>query len=147
MDLQQPTAKMSKSADSPQGTIKLLDDPKAIAKRIKSAVTDSDTEIRFDPDAKPGVSNLLSILGAATGRTIPEVEAELAGQGYGTLKATVADAVVELVRPIQERYAELERDPGEVARILEAGAQRAEGIAARVIERVRNAAGLLPRSG
>ena len=147
MDLQQPTAKMSKSAESPQGTVRLLDDPKAIARRIKSAVTDSDTEIRFDPDAKPGVSNLLSILGAATGRTIPELEAELAGQGYGMLKATVADAVVELVRPIQERYAALERDPGEVGRILEAGAQRAEGIAAGVVERVRNAAGLLPRSG
>ncbi len=145
MDLQNPAAKMSKSEDSPQGTIKLLDDPKAIAKRIRSAVTDSDTEIRFDPGTKPGVSNLLQILAAATDRTIPEVEADLAGEQYGTLKATVAEAVVELVRPVQERYAELERDPGEVARILAAGAERAEHIAAPVLARARDAAGLLPR--
>jgi len=145
MDLQQPTSKMSKSAESPQGTVRLLDPPKAIAKRIKSAVTDSETAIRFDPVTKPGVSNLLSILAASTGRAIPELEAELDGHGYGTLKTTVADAVVELVRPIQERYAELERDPAEVARILETGARRAEGIAAVVVERARDAAGLLPR--
>jgi tryptophanyl-tRNA synthetase len=146
MDLQQPSAKMSKSAESPQGTVRLLDPPSAITKRIRSAVTDSGSEIRFDPDTKPGVSNLLSILAASTGRAIPELEADLDGQGYGTLKATVADAVVEVVRPIQERYAELERDPAEVARILESGARRAEGIAAVVVERARDAAGLLPRS-
>ena len=145
MDLQNPTNKMSKSANSPQGTIKLLDDPKAISKRIKSAVTDSDNEIRFDPAAKPGVSNLLQILGAVTDRPAEVVADSFAGSGYGALKTEVADAVVEFVRPLQERYAALEQDPGEVARILQAGADRAEAIAATVMVRVREAVGLLPR--
>jgi tryptophanyl-tRNA synthetase len=147
MDLQTPTNKMSKSADSPQGTIRLLDDPKSIAKRIKSAVTDSDNEIRFDPASKPGVSNLLQILGSVTDRTADAVAAEYAGSGYGVLKSAVADAVVEFVRPLQERYAELEADPAEVARILAVGADRAEAIAATVMVRVRDAVGLLPRNG
>jgi len=145
MDLQNPTAKMSKSLDSPQGTIKLLDDPAAITKRIKSAVTDSDNEIRFDPDAKPGVSNLLQILGAVTDEPVADVGAKFSGSGYGALKTAVAEAVVEFVRPLQERYAELARDPGEVGRILGVGADRAEGIAAGVLARVRDAVGLLPR--
>ena len=146
MDLQNPTAKMSKSLDSPQGTIKLLDDPTAITKRIKSAVTDSDNEIRFDPDAKPGRVEPAADprrghrpAGRATSRP------KFAGSGYGALKTAVAEAVVEFVRPLQERYAELERDPGEVGRILGVGADRAEGIAAGVLARVRDAVGLLPR--
>ena len=147
MDLQNPTAKMSKSLDSPQGTIRLLDDPAAITKRIKSAVTDSDNEIRFDPDAKPGVSNLLQILGAVTGQPVEQVAGGFANAGYGGLKTAVADAVVEFVRPLQSRYAELERDPAEVARILRVGADRAEGIATGVLARVRDAVGLLPRGG
>jgi tryptophanyl-tRNA synthetase len=147
MDLQKPTAKMSKSLDSPQGTIKLLDDPKAITKRIKSAVTDSDNEIRFDPESKPGVSNLLQILGSVTDQPVEQVAAGMAGQGYGALKTAVADAVVEFVAPLQARYAELEQDPAEVARILGVGADRAEGIATGVLERVRDAVGLLRRPG
>jgi tryptophanyl-tRNA synthetase len=147
MDLQHPTDKMSKSADSPQGTIRLLDDPKSIAKRIKSAVTDSDNEIRFDPATKPGVSNLLQILGAVTNRSADDVAAEYSGSGYGALKGAVAEAVVDFVRPLQERYAELEADPAEVARILEAGAGRAQAIASQVMVRVRDAVGLLPRGG
>jgi tryptophanyl-tRNA synthetase len=147
MDLQHPANKMSKSADSPQGTIRLLDDPKAISKRIKSAVTDSVNEIRFDPATQPGVSNLLQILGAVTDRTAEAVAAEYAGSGYGALKGAVAEAVVEFVRPLQERYAELEADPAEVARILEVGADRAQAIAASVMVRVRDAVGLLPRGG
>ena len=147
MDLQEPTNKMSKSADSPQGTIKLLDDPKSITKRIKSAVTDSDTEIRYDPAAKPGVSNLLQILAAVTDRDVATVADGFGGQGYGALKGEVADAVVEFIRPLQDRYAELEGDPAEVARILEVGAERAEGIAEGVMNRVRTATGLLPRPG
>jgi len=145
MDLQNPAAKMSKSEDSPQGALPLLDDPARLAKRVRSAVTDSETDIRFDPAAKPGVSNLLQILGAATGRTTDDVARELAGQGYGALKAATADAVVELVRPIQARFAELEGDPAEVDRILAAGADRAQAIAAPVVERVRRATGLLGR--
>jgi len=146
MDLQNPTAKMSKSTDSPQGTVALLDDPAAIAKRIRGAVTDSETEVRYAPETKPGVSNLLEILSATSGRAIAELEVEFAGGGYGPLKHAVADAVVELLRPLQERYAALEADPGHVTAQLSAGAEKAEAMAGKVIERVRRATGLLPRS-
>ena len=105
MDLQDPTKKMSKSDESPQGSILLEEDPKTIAKKIKSAVTDSDTEVRHDRDAKPGISNLIEIYGAATGQSIANVEKEFAGSQYGTFKTAVADAVVEVLRPVQERYA------------------------------------------
>src|SRR5262249_21901303 len=107
MDLQNPTAKMSKSADSPQGTIALLDDPKSITKRITRAVTDSDTEVRFDPAAKRGVSSLIQSLAAASGRSIPEVEAAYTSGGYGGLKTDTADAVVEFLAPLQARYEDL----------------------------------------
>ena len=146
MDLQDPTAKMSKSADSPQGTLPLLDDPAALAKRIKSAVTDSDGSVRFDPAAKPGVSNLLQILAATSDRPIADVEAEHADGGYGALKTAVAEAVVEFVRPLQSRYADLAADPTGVDRVMAAGAARAEELSAPVIARVREAAGLLPRA-
>ena len=145
MDLQRPTAKMSKSLDSPQGTIRLLDDPAAIAKRIKSAVTDSDHEVRYDPATKPGVSNLLQILAAVGDQPVDDVAAAYAGSGYGALKTAVADAVVEFVRPLQDRYATLAADPAEVARVLAVGATRAESIAVPVLERVRKAVGLLGR--
>jgi tryptophanyl-tRNA synthetase len=147
MDLQRPDTKMSKSDDSPQGTLGILDPPDAVAKRIRSAVTDSDGEVRFDPDAKPGVSNLLSILAGVTGRAIADVAAEHAGSGYGTLKGAVADAVVELLTPIQARYAALAADPAEVDRILAAGATRVEALARPVLARARDATGLLPRAG
>jgi tryptophanyl-tRNA synthetase len=146
MDLQNPAAKMSKSADSPQGTIALLDDPKAITKRIKSAVTDSETEVRFDPKAKPGVSNLLQILAATTGRAIPDVEACYTAGGYGGLKTDTAEAVVAFLAPIQQRYAELAADPARVDAVLADGAEKAEAIADDVMIRVRRAAGLLPRA-
>ena len=145
MDLQNPTAKMSKSADSPQGTIALLDDPKAITKRIKSAVTDSETEVRYDPKAKPGVSNLLQILAAASGRAIPDVEAAYASGGYGGLKTDTADAVVEFLAPLQARYQELAADPAQVDEILAHGAAKATAISDDVVARVRRAVGLLPR--
>jgi tryptophanyl-tRNA synthetase len=145
MDLQDPTSKMSKSADSPQGTVLVLDDPKTITKKIKSAVTDSGSEIRSDRDEKPGVTNLLEILAAVTDRAIPTVEAEFAGSGYGALKTAVAEAVVEALRPVRERYETLAADPGEVERILAGGADRAEAIASGVMARARRAAGLLER--
>jgi tryptophanyl-tRNA synthetase len=147
MDLQDPMSKMSKSSDSSTGFIALLDNPTVITKRIKSAVTDSGTEVRFDPEHKPGVSNLLQILAATTGRAVPDLEAEFAGGGYGRLKGAVADAVVEFLRPLQERYAVLAADPGEVDAQLAQGADKADAIATKVFERVRRAAGLLPRSG
>src|SRR5262249_57496585 len=114
----------------PQGTIRLLDDPKSLTKRIKSAVTDSDNEIRFDPVAKPGVSNLLQILGAVTDEPPEKVAEQYSGSGYGALKTAVADAVVEFVSPLQARYAELDADRAEVARVLSIGAHPAPHIAA-----------------
>ena len=114
MDLQTPTNKMSKSLESPQGTIEVLDDLKAVEKKVKRAVTDSDGEVRWDPKDKPGVTNLLSILGASTGQD-PEALADRYDQ-YGPLKADTAEAVVELLRPVQARYAELAADPGAVER-------------------------------
>ena len=108
-------------------------------------MTDSDNEVRYDPAAKPGVSNLLQILAAVTDEPVEQVAAAYAGSGYGALKTAVADAVVELVRPLQERYATLAADPAEVARVLAVGATRAESIAVPVLERVRKAVGLLGR--
>ena len=127
MDLQQPTSKMSKSLDSPQGTVLMSDDPKAIEKKFKRAVTDSDAEVRYDVAAKPGVSNLLSILGAATGRD-PKELAQSYSQ-YGALKADAAAAVIELLAPIQQRQGELAADPAETARLLGIGADKARTIA------------------
>ena len=146
MDLQRPTAKMSKSADSPQGTIALLDDPTTITKRIKSAVTDNIAEVRLDPEAQPGVANILQILAGASGRSLDEVVAEHRGSGYGALKAAAAEAVIECVRPVQERFAELEADPGLLDAQLALGAEKASSLAAKVLDRVRAAAGLIRRS-
>jgi len=142
MDLQHPTRKMSKSEDSPQGTILVLEDLDAVTKKIRRAVTDTDTEVRFDPEAKPGVSNLLSIMSACTGED-PHVLAERYGR-YGDLKAACAEAVVETLRPVQQRYAELAADPGGTAAILASGAERARSIAAPVLARARTNLGLLP---
>ncbi len=143
MDLQEPTNKMSKSADGEAGTVLLTEDLGSVAKKFKRAVTDSDGEVRFDVAAKPGVSNLLSILGACTGRD-PEAVAESYEQ-YGPLKADTADAVVEVLRPIQERVAELRADPGGTAALLRTGADKATEVAAAVLERARTNIGLLPR--
>jgi len=143
MDLQTPTAKMSKSVDSPQGTVLVLDPPTVISKKLKAAVTDSGTEVRHDPAEKPGVSNLLELHAVATDRTIAEVEKEFAGAGYGALKGAVADAVIEFLRPVRERYEVLAADPAEVDRQLGVGAEKARAIAGPVLERVRRAVGLL----
>jgi tryptophanyl-tRNA synthetase len=144
-DLQNPTAKMSKSSVSPQGTLLLLDPPEVITKKLMSAVTDSGTDVLYAPEEKPGVSNLLEILAAVSGTTIPQAESDFAGVGYGKLKSAVAEAVVDYLRPLQERYAELARDPSEVGRVLGLGAEKAEAIAEPVMARIRTAVGLLPR--
>ncbi len=141
MDLQEPTRKMSKSELSPQGTILVLEDLKAVAKKIKRAVTDTESEVRYDPVAKPGVSNLLSMLSAATGEA-PEALAERYDQ-YGPLKADTADAVVAMLEPIQARYHELSADPATVAKILAKGAEKAQVVAAATLARARRAVGLL----
>jgi tryptophanyl-tRNA synthetase len=145
MDVQSPTKKMSKSDDSPQGTILLEDDAETITKKIKSAVTDSGTEVRHDREEKPGVSNLMEIYAAVTGATLANVEKEFAGRQYGAFKTSVADAVVELLRPVRERYADLVANPDEVDRRLALGADVAEGKAEEVLGRAMKAAGLLPR--
>ena len=136
MDLQEPTKKMSTTGGTAQGTVLVLDPPDTIRKKLKTAVTDSGREIAYDPDAKPGVSNLVEILSVATGRTIPEVEADYAGKGYGDLKGDVAEAVVELFRPMQERYAELRADEGELRRLLAVGAEKARAASAPTLERM-----------
>jgi tryptophanyl-tRNA synthetase len=145
MDLQDPTRKMSKSADSPQGTVRILDDPKDIERKIKRAVTDTDTEVRYDVAAKPGVSNLLSILAACTGRTPQDLAGDYSQ--YGPLKADTAAAVVALLEPVQQRYAELSADPAHTARLLDQGADKAQKLAAATLARARAAMGLLPRNG
>lgn len=138
-DLQDPDAKMSKSAET-AGTIGVLDDPKAVTKKIMRAVTDSDTEVRYDPDAKPGVSNLLEILAAATGGSPDKAAAGY--ESYGALKKACAEAVVEMLEPIQARFAELAADEAETMRILEAGAEKARERAAATLARAKENIGL-----
>jgi len=142
-DLQNPLKKMSKTEDSPQGTILLLEAPEGVARKIKRAVTDLGSEVVYDPDEKPGVSNLLELLGAATGRS-PEAAAAGYTQ-YGPLKADTADAVIEMLRPVRERYTDLVSDPAGTAALLEKGAAKAQAIAAETLERARRNLGLLPR--
>jgi len=146
LDLQDPTSKMSKSlADA--GTINLLDDPAALAKKIKRAVTDADGEIRYDPASKAGVSNLLAILGAVTDRPVDALVEEFAGQGYGTLKVATADAVVAFAEPFARRTRELLDDPAELDRILAAGAAQARPVAAATLETAFERVGFLrPRT-
>ena len=143
-DLAEPTAKMSKSAATAAGLINLLDDPKSSAKKIRSAVTDSEREIRFDPVAKPGVSNLLSIQSAVTGTPVEALVSGYAGRGYGDLKAETAEAVVAYVTPIQRRVQELLADPAELQAVLDKGADRARQAAMKTLRRVYDRLGLLP---
>ena len=141
MDLQEPTSKMSKSADSPQGTVGIFEEASAISKKFKRAVTDSENDVRFDTVDKPGVSNLLSILGAATGRD-PEALADDYSQ-YGPLKGDTADAVIAVLEPVQAKRAELLADPGELARIIAVGAGKAAEVASGTVARAKNAMGFL----
>ena len=144
MDLQNPTAKMSKSAVSPSGVLDLLDDPAVTVKRIRSAVTDTEREVRFDPEVKPGVSALLTILAAFTGVTPADAATAYEGKGYGDLKKDVAQAVVEGLAPVRSRATELLADPAELDRILADGADRARDIARGTLARVHERIGLLP---
>src|ERR671918_159971 len=141
MDLQHPGRKMSKSVDSPLGTVLALDEPEVIRRKFRRAVTDSETEVRYDPEAKPGVANLLSILAAATDDK-PEALADKYSQ-YGPLKDDAADATIELFRPLQKRFAELAADPAETRRILATGAAKARAMAAPKLALVRERLGLL----
>jgi tryptophanyl-tRNA synthetase len=144
-DLQDPTSKMSKSAATDAGLLNLLDDPKVSAKKIRSAVTDTEREIRYDPETKAGVSNLLVILSSLTDTPIVTLEKDYAGKGYGDLKGDVADALVEFVTPLQARVQEYMDDPGELDRILNAGAERAREIAGNTLAQVYDRVGFLHR--
>ncbi|HZZ48198.1 tryptophan--tRNA ligase [Pseudonocardia sp.] len=146
-DLQDPSAKMSKSASSPAGIVDLLDDPKVTAKKIRSAVTDTEREIRFDPEAKPGISNLLTIYSALTDRKISELEADYAGKGYGDLKKDLADVVAEFVEPLRERVGTYLDDPAELDRVLARGATRAREVAGATLAAVHDRIGFLPPTG
>jgi tryptophanyl-tRNA synthetase len=143
-DLDQPTAKMSKSS-ADKGTLWLLDEPAKNVKKIKSAVTDNDGSVRFDPVGKPGVSNLLTLLSTLGGSSIPSLETEFAGRGYGDLKSATADAVVAAFAPVRERALELLADPAELDRVLAGNADRAEAIAQATLERVYDRVGFLRR--
>jgi len=143
-DLADPTSKMSKSATTDAGLVNLLDDPAVSAKKIRSAVTDSEREIRYDVDAKPGVSNLLTIQSAVTGVGIDKLVDGYAGRGYGDLKKDTAEAVVEFVGPIKARVDELISDRAELESVLAAGAQRAEDVAGKTVRRVYDRLGFLP---
>jgi tryptophanyl-tRNA synthetase len=143
-DLQDPLSKMSKSAATDAGLISLLDDPKASAKKIRSAVTDSGREVRYDPENQPGVSNLLTIQSAVTGTDIDKLVEGYAGRGYGALKTDTAEAVVEFVTPIKERVDELLADAGELESILATGAQRARDVSSKTLQRVYDRLGFLP---
>lgn len=144
-DLQDPTAKMSKSAATPKGVLSLLDEPAVNAKKIRSATTDSDGQVRFDAAAKPGISNLLSIHSTLSGTPIAQIEAAFAGRGYGDFKAEVAEVVAETFGPIRARALELLDDPGELDRILAGNADRAAAIADATLARVYDRVGFLPR--
>jgi tryptophanyl-tRNA synthetase len=143
-DLQDPSAKMSKSASSPSGIVDLLDDPKVSAKKIRSAVTDAEREIRFDPEAKPGISNLLTIYSALTDRKVSELEAEYAGRGYGDLKKDLAEVVAVFVTPLRERVRTYLDDPAELDAVLARGAARAREVAGATLADVHTKVGFLP---
>jgi len=141
-DLQDPARKMSKSIGG-TGTLWVLDDPKVLTKKVKSAVTDTGREIAYDVAEKPGISNLLTILAVATDRTVQDVQGDFDGKGYGDFKAAVAEAVVDLFAPVRQRYHELVDDPAELDRVLADGAQRAGAVAGATMQAVRDRVGLL----
>lgn len=145
-DLQNPTSKMSKSAESEAGVLWLLDDPAVNAKKIMRAVTDSEGVVRYDREAKPGVSNLLVIFAALTGRQIPSIEDEFAGRGYGDFKKALAEVVVSEFGPVRERALAMLDDPAELDRALAVNAQKASAVAEQTLGDVYDRIGLLRRS-
>jgi tryptophanyl-tRNA synthetase len=133
MDLQEPTKRMSTTSGTPQGTVRVLDDPDVVLKKFKSAVTDSGREIRRADD-KPGITNLIAILSVATGRQPDEIEAEYDGAGYGQFKSDVGEAVAALLTPVRERYVELRSDEAELLRLLDVGAEKASTASAPTLD-------------
>ncbi|WP_246456270.1 tryptophan--tRNA ligase [Nocardioides mesophilus] len=144
LDLQDPHAKMSKSASSPGGIIEMLDDPKLSAKKIRSAVTDSGSDVRFDEEEKPGISNLLTIYSALTDRPVSELEEAYAGRGYGDFKKELGEVVVEFVTPFRDRTLELLEDRATLDEVLRSGAKRAAEVAERTLADVYDRVGFVP---
>jgi tryptophanyl-tRNA synthetase len=136
MDLQEPDRKMSTTDSQPQGKVLITDPPETVRRKLKSAVTDSGTEVRYDPETKPGISNLLEIMSVATGEPIRALETRYDSAGYGRFKADVAEAVVELLDPIRAHYEELRADPGELQRMLSQGADKARQASAPTLEQM-----------
>lgn len=145
-DLQNPTSKMSKSGDTPAGILWMLDEPSVTAKKIMRAVTDTDGEVRFDREHKPGVSNLLTIFSVLSGRSVPELEQEFAGRGYGDFKKALAEVVVDEFEPIRARALELLDDPAELDRLLGVNADRASEVAEATLATVYDRIGFLRRA-
>ncbi|MFF8830494.1 tryptophan--tRNA ligase [Streptomyces sp. NPDC015131] len=143
-DLQDPSVKMSKSASTPKGLINLLDEPKATAKKVKSAVTDTDTVIRFDPEHKPGVSNLLTIMSVLTGTSVPDLERGYEGKMYGALKTDLAEIMVDFVTPFRNRTQEYLDDPETLDSLLAKGAEKARAVAAETLAQTYQKVGFLP---
>lgn len=144
VDLQDPSIKMSKSASSESGIINLMDDPAAVAKKIRSAVTDTGKEIIFDEENKPGISNLLTIYSTFSGKSIKELESDYAGKGYGDLKKELAEVVADSLAPIRTRTQELLNDKTELTKILHDGAERAREVASATLETVYRNVGFIP---
>jgi tryptophanyl-tRNA synthetase len=143
-DLQDPAVKMSKSASTPKGLINLLDEPKATAKKVKSAVTDTDTVIRFDPVDKPGVSNLLTIMSTLTGTSVPDLVRSYEGKMYGALKTDLAEIMVDFVTPFRTRTQEYLDDPETLDSILAKGAEKARAVAGETLAQTYEKVGFLP---
>jgi tryptophanyl-tRNA synthetase len=148
MDLQEPESKMSTSSPlTAQGVVRILDEPDVIRKKLKSAVTDSGREVRHDPEQKPGVSNLIEIMSVATGETFDEIETRYDGQGYGPFKEDVAEAVVQLLTPIQKRYHQLRADEPELHRMLAVGAEKARTESAPTLKTIYERMGFVLPEG
>ena len=147
MSLTNPTAKMSKSENEDTGRVLLMDDPAFIMKQFKRAITDSDTEncVRFDKENKPGVSNLMTIYSAVTGKTFEEIETEFAGCGYGKFKPAVGEAVVETLRPIREETQRLLKDKAYLESVYRSGAEKASYVAEKTLRKVYKKVGFLAR--
>jgi len=143
MSLQDPTKKMSKSDENPNAYISLLDEPDVIIKKFKRAVTDSGREIKYDEENKPGISNLMNIYAAITGKTYEEIEGEFEGKGYGDFKKAVGECVVEALKPIQQRYHELMKDEGYLVTLMKEGAQKASSVASQTLKKVYERIGLI----
>lgn len=144
MSLQEPTKKMSKSDLDANASITVIDDPDTIIRKFKRAVTDSDTEVRFDEVNKPGISNLMTIYGAITGQTMEEIQNEFAGKGYGDFKLRVGEAVVEELRPLQTRFKELSQDKAYIDSIIKKNAETANYLATKTLRKVQKKVGFPP---